>query len=713
MRRYRANPRLRASLWLALKIETMDRQFFAAGIGVPGQLALDARLRATYPPPSTHRTPPGATLSLTLIDLSMQEAHQLRGPIRFGIFELDLRAGELRKNGLRVRLQEQPFQVLAMLVEHPGEVVGREELQKKLWPADTFVDFDHGLNKVINKIREALGDSAESPRFVQTVARRGYRFLAEVRVSDAAPVRRRDLATQPQPASEARDRPDLASKLPTVEHFLPPIALKILVFVLISLVASAAIWRLYFWYRPSLVIRSLAVLPLESLSSDASQDYFADGMTEELISDLGQISTLRVISRTSAMVYKHARKPLPQIAHELNVDAVVEGTVLRSGDRVRITAQLIEASTDKHLWSQSYEGELRDTLTLQNKVAKAIADQIRINLNPQEQAALSKATVVNQKAQESYLKGRYFWNKRTADGLSNAIDYFNEAIKRNPDYAQAYAGLADSYALAGDWKYGLVAPREAYPKAKAAATKAIALDGTLGEAHISLAFGLDNFDWDWESAGREFTRGIELNPGYATGHEWYGWHLAALGRHGEAVAEVEKASSLDPLSPSIGADLAEELLVAHRFDEAIKQSRNTMILDPFFAPAHYVLGQALVQKHNYKEAIAELQKAIELSPGSTAFTANLAYAYAVSGMRDEAVKILNDLKNRSPQAFSNAPEIAMVYVGLGEKDQAMAWLEKGYAERFSPWVLMRPCFDPLRSDPGFQDLLRRIGLPRL
>ena len=643
----------------------------------------------------------------------MQEAHQLGGPIRFGIFELDLRAGELRKNGLRVRLQEQPFQVLAMLVERPGEVVGREELQKKLWPADTFVDFDHGLNKVINKIREALGDSAESPRFVQTVARRGYRFLAEVRVSDAAPVRGRDLATQPQPASEVRDRPDLASKLPTVEHFLPPIALKILVFVLIPLVASAAIWRLYFWYRPSLVIRSLAVLPLESLSSDASQDYFADGMTEELISDLGQISTLRVISRTSAMVYKHARKPLPQIAHELNVDAVVEGTVLRSGDRVRITAQLIEASTDKHLWSQSYEGELRDTLTLQNKVAKAIADQIRINLNPQEQAALSKATVVNQKAQESYLKGRYFWNKRTADGLSNAIDYFNEAIKRSPDYAQAYAGLADSYALAGDWKYGLVAPREAYPKAKAAATKAIALDGTLGEAHISLAFGLDNFDWDWESAGREFTRGIELNPGYATGHEWYGWHLAALGRHGEAVAEVEKAASLDPLSPSIGADLAEELLVAHRFDEAIKQSRNTMILDPFFAPAHYVLGQALVQKHNYKEAIAELQKAIELSPGSTAFTANLAYAYAVSGMRDEAVKIVNDLKNRSPQAFSNAPEIAMVYVGLGEKDPAMVWLEKGYAERFSPWVLMRPCFDPLRSDPGFQDLLRRIGLPRL
>jgi tetratricopeptide (TPR) repeat protein len=297
--------------------------------------------------------------------------------------------------------------------------------------------------------------------------------------------------------------------------------------------------------------------------------------------------------------------------------------------------------------------------------------------------------------------------------LKKAIEYFNQATEQDPNYASAYAGLADSYALAGDWQYGLLAPKEAYPKAEAAAAKAIALDSTLGEAHVSLAFCLDGFDWDWASGGREFTRGIELSPGYATGHHWYGWHLAALGRHAEAVAEVEKAASLDPLSPSIGADLAEELLVAHRFDEAIKQSRNTMILDPFFAPAHNVLGQAFVQKHDYNEAIVELQKAIELSPGSTAFTANLAYAYAVSGMRDEAEKIMKDLKNRSPQSFSNAPEIAMIYVGLGEKDQAMAWLEKGYAERFSPWVLMRPCFDPLRSEPGFQDLVRRIGLPRL
>ncbi len=460
-----------------------------------------------------------------------------------------------------------------MLLEHPGEVVTREELQKKLWSTDTFVDFDHGLNKAINKVRDALGDSAESPRFVETIARRGYRFLAEVKTSEVVPARSPEIAPLHPAATDNRERQNVVSKKLTVEHFLPSIAWKILVFVAVLIVVSLAIWKLRSGDHPSPIIRSLAVLPLESLSSDTSQDYFADGMTDELISDLAQIRALRVISRTSVMSYKHARKPLPQIGRELNVDAVVEGTVLRSGDRVRITAQLIEASTDKHLWSQSYEGGLGDTLAFQNNVARSIADQIQINLTAHEQAALKKVTLVDQEAYESYLKGRYFWNKRTADGLNDAIDFFNDAIEHKPDYAEAYAGLADSYALAGDWKYGLLAPKEAYPKAKAAVTKALETDSTLGEAHISLAFSLENFDWDSESAGREFSRGIELSPGYAIGHEWYGWHLAALGQHGEAVAEVEKAVNLDPLSSSIGADLAEELLVAHHFDEAVAQSR--------------------------------------------------------------------------------------------------------------------------------------------
>jgi len=643
----------------------------------------------------------------------VQEDHHLRGRLRFGVFELDLRAGELRKHGIRVRLQEQPLRVLVMLLEHPGEVVTREELQKKLWPADTFVDFDHGLNKAVNKIREALGDSAESPRFVETVARRGYRFLAEVKAADSASVRSPELAPEPHPAAEPPDRSDLPGKLVSLKHSQTSLAWKPSIFVLLLLLlASLAAWKLHFWNRPSHVIRSLAVLPLESLSSDASQDYFADGMTDELISHLGQISALRVISRTSVMAYKHVHKPLPQIARELNVDAVVEGTVLRSGDQVRITAQLIEASSDKHLWSQSYEGELRDTLALQNKVARAIADQIRISINPQEQAALKTIRVVNPQAYESYLKGRYFWNKRTADGLKAALTLFNQAVEEDPKYAQAYSGLADTYALLGDWQYAVMTAKEALPKAKAAAIKALELDSALGEAHNSLAFCLDGFDWDFDSAGKEFRRAIELNPGYATAHHWYAWHLSLLGRYEEAIAEMRKAENLDPLSLIINADLAELLLLAHSYDDSIRQSRKTIEMDPNFAFAHNQLGQAYLQEQMRDEAVAELQKAVQLSGGSPTCIANLARAYVISGRRSEAVRLLTDLKKRSNPGHSYAPEIAVIFVALGDRDQAMNWLEKGYEERFNPGVLQRPGFDPLRSDPRFDGLLRRIGLPR-
>jgi TolB-like protein/DNA-binding winged helix-turn-helix (wHTH) protein/Tfp pilus assembly protein PilF len=642
----------------------------------------------------------------------VQEDLHLHARLRFGVFELDLRAGELRKHGLRVRLQEQPFQILTMLLEHPGEVVTREELQKKLWPAHTFVDFDHGLNKAVSKIREALGDSAESPRFVETVARRGYRFLADVKVDAEAPVRSPELATLPHPVAEAGDLPELAGKPRIPKHLLLSLVWKISAFALLLLVASLAVWKIHSWNRPSLVIRSLAVLPLESLSSDASQDYFADGMTDELISDLGQISALRVISRTSVMTYKHARKPLPQIARELNVDAVVEGTVLRSGDQVRITAQLIQASTDKHLWSQSYEGELRDTLALQNQVARAIADQIRINLNPQEQAALKTVRVVNPQAYESYLKGRYFWNKRSADGLKVALAYFHQATDEDPNYAQAYSGLADTYALLGDWQYAVMTPKEALPKAKAVATKALELDSALGEAHNSLAFCLDGFDWDFDSAGKEFRRAIELNPGYATAHHWYAWHLSLLGRYDEAIPEMRKAESLDPLSLIINADLAELLVLAHSYDQSIQQSRKTIEMDSNFALAHIQLAQAYLAKHMNEEAVAELQKAVQLSGGSPTSIANLARAYVATGKRSEAQKLLSDLKKRSSPSSSYAAEISVIYAALGDTDQAMNWLEKGYEERFNPGVLLRPGFDPIRSDPRFEDLVRRIGFPR-
>jgi TolB-like protein/DNA-binding winged helix-turn-helix (wHTH) protein/tetratricopeptide (TPR) repeat protein len=648
----------------------------------------------------------------------MEEDDQAGRRLCFGVFELDPRAGELRKRGLRVRLQQQPFQVLAMLLEHAGEVVGREELQKALWPADTFVDFDHGLNKAINKIREALGDSAESPRFVETVARRGYRFIADVRIAGATPVRRPDLAPQPDPAPAAGDRQDPpaagdrqdpAGTLATLTRRRPPRAWTLSTSALLVLLISLAAWKLHSYTPPSPVVRSLAVLPLESLSNDASQDYFADGMTDELITDLGQISALRVISRTSVMAYKHTRKSLPRIARELNVDAVVEGTVLRAGDQVRITAQLIEGLTDRHLWSQSYQGGLRDTLALQSTVARAIADQIRINVNPQEQAALRNVTVVNPVAYTSYLKGRYFWNKRTADGLRVALAYFNEAIDEDAKYARAYSGLADTYALLGDWQYAVMTPKEALPKAKAAAIKALELDSTLGEAHNSLAFCLDGFDWNLDAAGKEFQRAIELNPGYATAHHWYAWHLALSHRYDEAIVEMRRAVNVDPLSLVINADLAELLALAHFPDESIRQSLKTIELDPNFGLAHNHLGQAYLNKHMNDKAVVELQEAVRLSGGSATCIANLARAYAASGKRSEADTLLSDLKKRSSPRQSYASEIAVIYVTLGDTDEAMRWLEKGYEERFNPGVLIRPGFDPLRSDPRFQDLVRRTG----
>jgi TolB-like protein/DNA-binding winged helix-turn-helix (wHTH) protein len=623
--------------------------------------------------------------------------------VRFGVFELDLHSGELRKQGHKIRLEGQPVQVLICLLENPGELISREYLHRKLWPQDTFVNFDHGLNAAVKRLRRALNDSANNPRFVETLPRRGYRFIAPLRVDDAA--------VEEPPAipivigSSHQDAPKDVQPEPRRSTY----AWRAGGAALMVALAAAAFLVLRPASRP-LPIRSLAVLPLENLSGDASQEYFSDGMTDELITELGHIGELRVISRTSIMTYKNVHKPLPQIARELNVDAVVEGTILRSDQQIRITAQLIHAASDRHLWAQSYEGDVRDALALQRQVAIAVAKAIRVELTPREQTALKKVSRVDPRAYEDYLKGRYFWNKRTAEGLRKALGYFYQATEEDPAYAPAYAGLADSYALLGDWEYGVLAPKEAYPKAKAAAAKAMELDDSLAEAHISLAFVLQNFDWDWASAKREFDRGLELSPRYATGHHWYAWYLTAVGRTPEAIAEMKIAQDLDPLSLIIGADLAEELIIAHRYDEAIAQSRKTIDMDPRFAVAHYELGQALVQKHMHDSGIAELQKAIEFSGGSSTFKSNLAYAYAVSGRRDKATEILGDLKKSAKPGFSNASEIALVHVGLNEYDQAMEWLETADKERFNPSILMRPAFDPLRTNPGFQNLLRRIGL---
>jgi tetratricopeptide (TPR) repeat protein len=378
---------------------------------------------------------------------------------------------------------------------------------------------------------------------------------------------------------------------------------------------------------------------------------------------------------------------------------------------VRITVQLIRAAADEHLWAEKYEGDMRDSLALQNKVARTIAEQIRIELTPQEEGMLERAKTVDPKAFEDYLRGRYFWNKRTADALEQGAAHFNQAIARDPNYASAYSGLADTYALLGDWQYAAMTTQEAMPKARAAALKALQLDDTLSEAHTSLAFVLEGFDWDLESAGREFQSAIRLNPGYATAHHWYAWHLALIGRYDEAVQEMRRAQNLDPLSLIINADLAELLVIAHRSDEAIQQSLKTIAMDPDFAMAHNQLAQAYLAKHMPEKAISELQKAITLSGASPACTANLARAYVANGDRDNAVELIQDLQERSRPGFSHASEIAAIYTALGEKDKAMDWLEKGAAEKFNPGVLIRPGFDPLRSDARFQNLLRRIGLP--
>jgi TolB-like protein/DNA-binding winged helix-turn-helix (wHTH) protein/Flp pilus assembly protein TadD len=629
--------------------------------------------------------------------------------LRFGVFEVDLRTGELTKRGLRVRLQDQPFQVLATLLEKPGELVTREELRRRIWPS-TVVDFDHGLNKAISKIREALGDSAENSRFIETIGRRGYRFLADVAVFESSD---KQLKTAPEALTLPGDAgPNGFTQIGSLKTRSPPSLAWLLGFGLALVLGAAFLGVLFPRDHSSPKIRSLAVLPLENLSGDASQDYFAEGMTDDLITQLGQISALRVISRTSVMTYKSVRKALPEVARDLNVEAVVEGTVLRSGDRVRISAQLIQVPADKQLWAQIYEGNLSDTLALQNRVARAIVEQIEATLNQQERAALEKSNTVNPDAYEAYLKGRYFWNKRTGEGLQKAIDYFNRAIDKDPNYPQAYVGLADTYALAGDWEYGILSAQDAFSRAKAAATHALNLDDNLGEAHTSLAFAFDLYDWDWEAAENHYKRAIALNPGYATAHHWYAWHLMVMGRTAEGIAELRKAQSLDPLSLIISADLADALCIAHRYEESVQQSRKTLEMDPNFAVAHYQLGQAFQQMHMQSASIAELQKAVELSRGNTAFESNLAYAYAVSGRKEEAIRIAKDLESdqgRSSVADSN---IAMIYVGLGNNDQAMIWLNKAYQARFNPSILLRPAFDPLRSNPGFQNLLSRIGLPR-
>ncbi len=625
--------------------------------------------------------------------------------VRFGTYEISLHSGELRKAGVRIRVQQQPLRLLETLLERPGEVVTREELRSRIWPNESFGDFDQAVNVAIAKLRGALGDSADNPRYIETLPRRGYRFIADVAVVNRATNK---LELVHEVASfETQDHAPLEAAGKTGPKHLPwQYAWKTLPVALVLLILMAWIFR---WRsRPpgnilsSSPVRSLAVLPLENLSSN-SEDYFADGMTDELITDLAQISALRVISRTSVMPYKGARKPLPQIARELNVEAVVEGTVLRSGKQVRITAQLIQAPADKHLWAQSYEGGVHDTLALQKKVARAIAEQIRIKLTPQEEAVLVNVKVVNPEAYENYLKGRYFWGKRTTDGLKRATYYFNQAIESDPNYSLPYVGLADIYQLSD------------HPQlAREEVQKALDLDDQLAEAHNSLARLLYLFNGDWDGADREFRRALELNHNYAPAHHWYSMYLALEGRKEQALAEAEKAYELDPLSAVVGAYLAKILQEAGQYDKAIEQAKKTLDLEPDSAVTHAVLGIVYEDKRMYAEAITEYKSALQLGGPPGEMRGLLGYAYAVSGNRTDAEKIIAELEALWPGHTHAALDLAVVFSGLGDKENALYWLEKAQERHVSDLVgiAQDSHFVAMRSDRRFQALVQRVGAPK-
>lgn len=640
--------------------------------------------------------------------------------IRFGPFEADLRTLELRKNGVRLRLPGQSFQILKILLARTGGLVTREELQKALWPADTYVDFDHGVNAAVNRLREALGDLANDPRYIETLPRRGYRFIGTISSDQTAS----SDATYGSPSLLPDDRATHVA--PMIHHPLlrSPATLAVGIAAAALLVAVLFSLKVGLYSRlgrPSVAnIRSLAVLPLENPSHDPQQEYFAEGMTDALTTELAQIGTLRVISRTSAMQYKEAKKPLPQIARELNVDAIVEGSVMRSGGRVRVTAQLIRASPEQHLWARSYESDLPDILSLQSQVARSIADAIRLKLTQPEESRLRQPRVVNSDAHDAYLRGRYHWNRRvgvhgeqaTESDLEKARGYFEEAIRIDPQYAPAYSGLADYYSSLP--LYTNSKPTDVFPKAKAAVAKALELDDSLAEAHGSLAYIRTYYDWDWADAGREYQRSLVLNPNDATVHQLYSRYLSSLGRIDEALEEIRRAHLLDPLSMPIRANVGLIYYFGRQYDSAVGELQNTLKENQKFGLAHWGLGLAYEQKGMMPNAITEFETAAVLSGRNSNVIASLGHAYAIAGRRHEADTVLTELKDRAKQTDISSYQRALVFVGLGDKDRAFEELEKALRERSTllGYLRMDPRLEPLRTDPRYQDLLRQVGLPQ-
>jgi TolB-like protein/DNA-binding winged helix-turn-helix (wHTH) protein/Tfp pilus assembly protein PilF len=619
------------------------------------------------------------------------------GVLRFGTFELELASGELRKGGVLIKLQALPFQLLALLVERAGEVVSREEIRTALWDNATFVDFDRSINFCINQIREALGDDRQNPRYIETLPRKGYRFIAPVTTNNGE--------------SSKAEAPSAPGVVPETARS-PRWPWLILVAAVIVLVAIATVAKMGFGrnhgVRP---IRSLAVLPLENLSHDSEQEYFADGMTDDLITDLAKISALRVVSRTSVMQYKGTKKSVPEIARELKVDAVLEGTVARYQDRVRITAQLISADPEKHLWAEKYESSLSDVLTAQDDVAKAVARAIQIEVKPAEQLRLTTPRAVDPEAYDAYLKGRYWASRPTEQNISKSREYFEQAIQKDPGYALAWAGLANAYEYLSNW--GVLPSQDALPRARAAAEKALELDNNLVSPLVTLALVKMNYEWDWAGSERLSKRAIELSPNDGEAHHIYATYLAEVGRTEEAVAEARKARELEPLSIVYVANVVWKLYLARKYDEAESECRRIIEWYPKFNGS-YPLASVYLQTGRQHEAVAILQKSVAVSNHSVLESMYLGHALGVTGDRTGGHQVLQELLQMSQRRNVPPEYIAIVYEGLGERDHALQWFETAYKERsMNGWILPDQRLDSIRLDPRFQDILRRMGLPQI
>jgi TolB-like protein/DNA-binding winged helix-turn-helix (wHTH) protein/Tfp pilus assembly protein PilF len=638
--------------------------------------------------------------------------------IRFGDFGVDLRTAEVLKGGRSVRIQEKPFHVLAMLLERPGDLVTREELRQALWPADTFVDFDVGLNTAIRKLRDALGDSADEHRFIETLPRRGYRFIATVE-SDSSP-QARDVSAPagPETAPALSEAPDArrGSKSRGANAVrLVGFTLGCAAFVVVAalLIRSTGLWNRV--AHPPRTIKSIAVLPLEDFSGDPSQAYFADGMTDALIMDLAKISSLRVISRTSAMHYKGAnRRLLPEIARELNVDSIVEGSVVRSGNRVRITAQLIYAPTEQHLWANSYERDRQDLLALQGEVAGDIAQQIEAKLTPEEQVRVATVSRCRPQAHDLVLQGVYHWFKATPEDYDQTREYAERAIALDPGCARAHEVLAYYYAIAAD--EGLRPPKEAWNQVREQSRKALELDENLSAAHIVLGMMKLLFDWRWAEAEKEIKKGIELNPSYSDAHREYSVYLRTMGRMDEAIAESRQAQELDPLSVSISASLGWAYYYARRWDDAIAQFQKTLGMDANFVAAYEGLAKCYDQRGTHREAVEAVASELELAQAKDV-AESLHRDYQRAGYRAAMRKLyerkLDEFQQMAREEYVTPLIFADLYALLNDREQSLAWLEKAYEERSSKLVDLKsdPDFDSVRGDPRFADLVRRIGLP--